>query len=73
LQSPHLIPGILQQVGVGALLNWMRHFGALGLYSTLSFLDKQAQDKPQIGQRQYRHHRWQDAFRYGSGLDIKQP
>jgi lycopene cyclase CruP len=73
LRSPHLIPGILQQVGVDALLDWMRHFGALGLYSTLSSLSKQAQDKDQIEQQQYRYHRWQDAFRYGSGLDIKQP
>lgn len=70
LRSPQLIPGILQQVGVGSLLDWLRHFGALGLYSALSPLLGEKQDPSKVGRQQYRRHRWQDALKYGAGLDL---
>jgi lycopene cyclase CruP len=72
LQAPSMIPKILQQVGPGALADWMGHFAALGAYSVLS------QTKPLIGpwseglpegqRAQWR--RRMEAWAYGSGADF---
>lgn len=71
LRSPQLIPGILKQVGVGALLDWMRHFGGLGVYSALAPFHEQQKNTDELGLQQYRQHRWRDALKYGAGLDIQ--
>jgi lycopene cyclase CruP len=71
LQAPGMIPKILQQVGPVALLAWIRHFAALGVYSGLN------QAKPMIrrwcdrlppGQRD-RWNQRMEAWTYGSGAD----
>lgn len=70
-QAPDLIPKIVQQVGPWALVEWMGHFAALGLYSGL----QQARPITQPWCNRLpplQHYRWQrrlDAWAYGSGAD----
>ncbi len=72
LQAPGIIPKILQQVGPGALIDWMGHFAALGAYSGLT------QAKPLIqswdeGLPEAQRVRWRrrlEAWAYGSGADF---
>jgi lycopene cyclase CruP len=73
LQAPGMIPKILQQVGVAALLDWMGHFGALGTYSALT------QISPLLGSWSDRlpepsRFRWQqrlEGWIYGAGADYR--
>ena len=73
LQAPAMIPKILQQVGPRALVDWMGHFAALGIYSglhaTAPLVQSWSKNLPEP-QRQ----RWQrriEAWAYGSGADFK--
>jgi lycopene cyclase CruP len=71
LEAPGMIPTILQQVGPGALLDWMGHFAALSAYSGLSQMQPLIRgwsDRLPMRSRL----RWQrrlDAWAYGSGAD----
>lgn len=72
LQAPAMVPKILQQVGPGALVDWMRHFAALGGYSALHqatpLIQSWSERLPQA-----QRHRWQrriEAWTYGSGADF---
>ena len=73
LQSPTMVPKILQQVGPRALTDWMGHFAALGLYSGLHQIAPALQNWTKTlpeAQRQ----RWQrrmEAWAYGSGADFE--
>jgi lycopene cyclase CruP len=71
LEAPGMIPTILQQVGPGALLDWMRHFAALGAYSGLSQMQLLIRGwSNRLPERS--RLRWQrrlDAWIYGSGAD----
>jgi lycopene cyclase CruP len=68
-RSPHLIPAILQQVGAGALLDWMRHFGALGFYTAVCAFQQKEPNKHLSPEQLYRRHRRQESFLYGAGKD----
>jgi lycopene cyclase CruP len=71
LQAPGLIPKILQQVGPWALMEWMGHFAALGLYSSLQqtrpITQPWCERLPPL--QRYRWQRRLDAWAYGSGAD----
>jgi lycopene cyclase CruP len=71
LQSPAMIPKILQQVGPAALLDWMAHFAALGTYSGLHQMRPLIQDwSEKLPMRsQFQWQRRLDAWAYGSGAD----
>lgn len=71
--QPLMVTQIVPQVGLGSLLDWMRHYGGLSLYSALHALDSPLSgwiDQLPPEQR-YRWHRWQDAWQYGSGGDYE--
>jgi lycopene cyclase CruP len=72
LQAPSLVPKILQQVGPGALVDWMGHFAALGSYSTLHqiapFLQTWSEGLPETQRNRWR--RRMEAWTYGSGADF---
>jgi lycopene cyclase CruP len=71
LQAPGMIPKILQQVGPGALLDWMGHFAALGVYSGLNQVNPLIQtwcDRLPALER-FRWQRKLEAWRYGTGAD----
>jgi lycopene cyclase CruP len=73
VQAPGIIPKILQQVGPGALLNWMGHFAALGIYSGLNRVNPLIQRWSERLPERSRF-RWQqrlEAWAYGSGADYK--
>lgn len=72
--DPAFIPQILKHVGPLPILDWTRHFIALGwytaLYTALSPLDNliSSQLNPLL------HYRWKrtlEAWKYGSGNDYK--
>ncbi len=70
-KHPSLIAKVTAQVGPVALLNWMRHYLQLGLYSRLYPLEPAL--KPLVASlsptQQYYCHRWFDAWKYGAGGD----
>ncbi len=71
LAHPLLIARIIPQVGLGAMLDWMVHYANLGVYTGLAGLASGLGD---WGDRlppaaRYRFHRYQEAWRYGSGGD----
>ncbi|KAJ7526297.1 hypothetical protein O6H91_16G001100 [Diphasiastrum complanatum] len=74
LAQPGIVPSIIKQVGIKTLLDWSRHFLALGVYTYLSQIVT-----PQIAswiaklprKQRYIWHRRIEAWEYGSGLDFK--
>ncbi|MEO1148242.1 MAG: FAD-binding oxidoreductase [Cyanobacteria bacterium J06638_22] len=72
LRHPTLVMQILPQVGVGALLDWMRHYGSLGLYTALNATGQSLTPwiKNLPPTERYRWHRRLDAWKYGSGSDF---
>jgi lycopene cyclase CruP len=73
LQSPRMIPTILQQVGPRALLDWMGHFAALSAYSGLHQIQPLIQGwSERLPERsRFQWQRRLDAWAYGSGADYK--
>ncbi len=72
LAHPGIVAKVIPQVGVSALLDWMIHYGNLGVYSALFWLSRQVQaslDKNLPSVPKYYWHRWVDAWKYGSGSD----
>jgi lycopene cyclase CruP len=73
LQAPGIIPKILQQVGVAALIDWMRHFGALGTYSALNsarpLLGAWSERLPEPSRFRWRQRL--EGWIYGAGADYK--
>lgn len=71
LTSPQLIPPILNQVGIPALLSWLPHYGALtagtALCQLLPVLKPWSDRLPP--RARYRWQRRFDAWCYGAGLD----
>jgi lycopene cyclase CruP len=69
---PGLIVKVMSQVGVGNLLDWMVHYGNLGIYSTLFWLSQKAEpwvsNLPSVPK--YYCDRWIDSWKYGSGGDF---
>ena len=74
VQDPLFVPALLQHVGIEAMLDWLRHVAALGLYSSLH-----AGLAPQLRKlapglqpmQRYRLNRLLEALEYGSGADYK--
>eukprot|EP00271_Cylindrocystis_brebissonii_P005231 TRINITY_DN17188_c0_g1_i1.p1 TRINITY_DN17188_c0_g1~~TRINITY_DN17188_c0_g1_i1.p1 ORF type:complete len:622 (+),score=96.60 TRINITY_DN17188_c0_g1_i1:241-1866(+) len=74
VSRPDLLPNIFGAVGVGPLLDWMGHFGALGAYTLLS-----SQAAPRLRSwvdslppaERYEWHRRFEAWEFGSGMDYK--
>jgi lycopene cyclase CruP len=71
LSHPKLVAQIIPQVGLGNLLDWMLHYGNLGVYTALFNLSPMLETwiKNQPSQQQYYWHRLVDAWKYGSGAD----
>jgi lycopene cyclase CruP len=71
LVSPNLVLPLLPQLGLPILLDWMRHYLSLGLYSGLYPLGKLLNPITEnlSPTQQYYYHRWLDAWFYGSGGD----
>ena len=71
LAHPALIAKVIPQVGLISLLDWMVHYGNLGIYSALfSFHQKlESGIKNLPKEQQYYWHRLIDAWKYGSGGD----
>ena len=71
LSHPGLVAQIIPQVGLGSLLDWMVHYGNLGVYTALFSLSPMLETwiKNQPNEQQYYWHRLIDAWKYGSGGD----
>jgi lycopene cyclase CruP len=71
LVRPNLVLPILPQVGLPALLDWMKHYLSLGVYSGLypvgKLLTPMAEKLSPV--QKYYYHRWLDAWQYGAGID----
>ncbi len=68
---PGLVAKVIPQVGLGTLLDWMVHYGNLGIYAGLfsfsQFTEPWFKNLPPI--QQYYYHRLIDSWKYGSGND----
>jgi lycopene cyclase CruP len=79
LLHPGIIAKVIPQVGLPALLDWSRHYTALGAYSVLHplaqaiapWLEKQSLVRGSPSQ-QYRWHQRVQAWKYGSGRDYSE-
>ncbi|MGB5897430.1 MAG: FAD-dependent oxidoreductase [Geitlerinemataceae cyanobacterium] len=70
IDSPLVVAKIIPQVGLPPLLDWMRHYWALGAYRGLSAVGKRVGDgQGRSSPQQYYIRRWLDAWKYGSGGD----
>ncbi len=71
LSHPGLVAKIIPQVGLGSLLDWLVHYGNLGVYTALFSLSPMLETwiKNQPNEQQYSWHRLIDAWKYGSGGD----
>jgi lycopene cyclase CruP len=72
IAQPTLVLKVIPQVGVLTLLDWIRHYTMLALYTGLYLLGRalptQLLSQLPLPQR-YRFERWFDAWQYGSGQD----
>ncbi|WP_413199290.1 FAD-dependent oxidoreductase [Nostoc piscinale] len=71
LSHPKLIAKIIPQVGLVNLLDWLVHYGNLGVYTALFNLSPMLETwiKSLPHPQQYYWHRLIDAWKYGSGAD----
>jgi lycopene cyclase CruP len=71
LFHPGLVAKIIPQVGLLSLLDWLVHYGNLGIYTALFKLSPMLETwiKNQPIEQQYHWHRLVDAWKYGSGSD----
>ncbi len=71
LSHPLLVAKIIPQVGLVSLLDWLVHYGNLGVYNILFSLSPKLETwiQNQPREKQYYWHRWIDAWKYGSGSD----
>lgn len=71
INHPGLVAKIMPQVGLINLLDWLLHYGNLGIYSALSalspILEPAVKNLPAT--QQYYWHRLVDAWQFGSGGD----
>jgi lycopene cyclase CruP len=70
LQAPGLVAKLIPQVGLWPLVDWMRHYIMLAIYTVLHLI---GQSVPSIAPLSptwnYYWQRWRDALKYGSGRD----
>lgn len=71
IRHPDIVLKILPQVGVPPLLDWLRHYLGLAVYTGLDRLSPSLHPwiKTLPPQAQYRWQRWIEAWKYGSGRD----
>ena len=72
ISSPLTVAKVVPQVGIPPLLNWLRHYLALGGYQALSPLGRAIGNSPfnpDNSRQRYYLNRWSDAWTYGSGGD----
>ncbi|MBD2042164.1 FAD-dependent oxidoreductase [Microcoleus sp. FACHB-672] len=71
INNPALIIKLTPQLGLIPLLDWMRHYINLGVYSALFPLGQAMEPfvKTLSPAQQYYYHRWLDAWIYGSAGD----
>jgi lycopene cyclase CruP len=67
--DPVLVAKIVQQVGLGTLIDWAGHYANLGGYSLLNQIGQKLSATNINPQQQYRWQCWQKAWRFGSGGD----
>jgi lycopene cyclase CruP len=67
--DPILVAKIVQQVGLGTLIDWAGHFANLGCYSLLHQLGDWIPGQSSSVQQQYRRICRRNAWRFGSGGD----
>ncbi|BAZ21031.1 hypothetical protein NIES4073_19090 [Kalymmatonema gypsitolerans NIES-4073] len=71
LAHPGLVAKVIPQVGLGTLLDWMVHYGNLGIYSILfwlsQILEPWMKNLPNVPK--YYWNRLVDGWKYGSGGD----
>jgi lycopene cyclase CruP len=65
--NPKLVFPLLPQVGIPALVDWLKHYLNLAVYTGLYPIGNKL--KPLFPEKQYYYHRWLDAWKYGSGRD----
>lgn len=70
LVNPNLVLPLLPQVGLPILLDWLKHYSNLGIYSGLYPMAKSLQPFTQSlnSQQKYYYHRWLDMWQYGAGF-----
>ncbi|NES96274.1 MAG: FAD-binding oxidoreductase [Desertifilum sp. SIO1I2] len=75
LSSPGLIAKVVPQVGLGMLLNWMRHYLNLGVYTGLYAASQAVEITAWIDnlppKQRYYGQRLLEAWQYGSGKDYR--
>lgn len=71
LANPGLVAKIIPQVGLINLLDWVVHYGNLGIYTTLFWLSLMLETlvKYLPSQQKYYWHRLVDGWKFGSGSD----
>jgi lycopene cyclase CruP len=72
LIHPVQVLGLLPQLGVPALLDWSRHFAALGSYGLLGAIAQLPTATQSLTRQSYRQRRRQESWWYGAGLDYGQ-
>ena len=69
--DPLVIPRIFVHVGVLPILDWVKHFLTLALYSVITKIRGLAEHapKPATDRQQYFRNRRAESLKYGSGFD----
>ena len=69
--NPKLVFPLLPQVGIPTLLDWLKHYLNLAVYTSLYPVGSKLEplSKSLFPKSQYSYHRWVDAWKYGSGGD----
>ena len=74
LKQPELVIKIIPQVGIENLLDWMRHYFNLGIYTFLypvrGAIEFLLIKNPLV--KEYYYHRWIEQWKYGSGGDYSE-
>ncbi|CAK0769871.1 hypothetical protein CVIRNUC_003711 [Coccomyxa viridis] len=74
LADPGFVPQIFKHVGIPPMLDWVRHFSALGTYTLLDKVGRPIVNsiaESSGAKQQYKLRRLADAWRYGSSSDYK--
>ncbi|MDE5078514.1 MAG: FAD-binding oxidoreductase, partial [Trichodesmium sp. St2_bin6] len=71
LKQPGLVIKIIPQVGIGNLLNWIKHYLNLGVYSFLYPIGgvMEGLTAKMSEEQRYYYNRWIEQWKYGSGGD----
>lgn len=74
LSDPLFVPAIFRHVGIPPMLDWLKHFTALGAYTLLHKAGKPVVRRlaqKSSGRRRFKLNRLLDAWKYGSGSDFR--